>query len=280
MPHDNRTTHAAAATLGGAAARSSLHVFRQTHGVGPGRCVIPPDRKDLSMSPVTEASWQTFLQHLRRYVDEHGHARVPQKATLEGDTGPVALGRQVNTVRGRYRNGDLEPARVDQLEQLPGWAWDADSARWQDQLAKVQAWHAEHGTLTGMPARLRQWLTRQRAAYDDGELTDDQVARLNSGPRLLRLRGLDLFLAAAQIWLQDNPESTMADLTRHTPSAGLPGSVVELDDQRVDLYRRAIYYRRARAGLESANPLSDDKAARLEQLPGWTWTPGSGEDAQ
>ncbi|MGW8431212.1 helicase associated domain-containing protein [Curtobacterium citreum] len=63
------------------------------------------------------------LEHLRGYVEEHGHAAPPQK--YRTDTG-FALGQWVMN----YRNGHNgvgekrgDPAEERLLEALPGWSW-------------------------------------------------------------------------------------------------------------------------------------------------------------
>lgn len=223
--------------------------------------------------PKTTVAWPTFVQLLKAYADEHGHTRVPQKETVLLDGQEVALGRRVNQVRTRYRAGKLTPEQVAELQQLPGWTWEAlepattRAARWDATFFEVEQHQEAHGDLTKLPQRLRQWLLRQRRAAQTGQLDNDRVQVLLQLPGGIQTPGrsrVEHFAGAARVWLEANPGSTIADLPRDE-------SVVEYQGQDVDLYRRALYYRRRRAGLESSHPLPDSEAKILEQLPGWTW---------
>lgn len=225
-----------------------------------------------TMMAKTTVTWPTFIQLLQAYADEHGHTRVPQNETVLLDGREVALGRRVNQTRTRYRAGKLTPDQVAQLEQLPGWVWDAlgpatRAARWDATFAEIDQHRTEHGDLTKLPQRLRQWLLRQRRAAQAGQLDQDRVEILLQLPGGIQTPGrsrVEHFAGAARTWLQAHPGSTIADLPRD-------GAVVHYQGQDVDLYRRALYYRRRRAGLEGSRPLPDNEAKILQQLPGWTW---------
>ena len=70
---------------------------------------------------VAEA-WAEGYQALCAYVDEHGHARVPDSfRTPEG----YQLGMWVNSQRSANTKGDLSPERIEKLEAVTGWVWDA-----------------------------------------------------------------------------------------------------------------------------------------------------------
>lgn len=262
---------------------AKAHVFRQTvlpsrrtAALSPAQRPLPVTgnrEEDPAMMSKTTVAWPTFIQLLQAYANEHGHTRVPQKETVLLDGQEVALGRRVNQVRTRKRAGKLTPAQVAQLEQLPGWTWDAlepaadRAARWDATFSEVEQHQAQHGDLTKLPQRLRQWLLRQRRAAQAGQLDQHRVQVLLQLPGGIQTPGrsrVEHFAGAAHTWLQANPGSTMADLPRD-------GAVVHYQGQDVDLYRRALYYRRRRAGLEGSRPLPDSEAQVLEKLPGWNW---------
>ena len=64
-------------------------------------------------------SFEHMFGMLEQWVAEHGHARVP-KAERVGD---VKLGYWVQSLRLRYRKGNLSGERVQRLEALSGWSW-------------------------------------------------------------------------------------------------------------------------------------------------------------
>ena len=60
------------------------------------------------------------LMHLKRYISEYGHPRVPARYT--NDAG-FNLGTWCSTRRASYRRGTLSVDHSSQLELLPGWMW-------------------------------------------------------------------------------------------------------------------------------------------------------------
>ena len=89
----------------------------------------PPDRvAALEVLPgwswdLFEDDWRAAFELLGRYVQREGHARVPVGHLEEG----FPLGRWVSKRRSAHRHGELSAERVDLLEGMPGWTWDARS---------------------------------------------------------------------------------------------------------------------------------------------------------
>jgi hypothetical protein len=65
-------------------------------------------------------AWERGLDHLLRFVECEGHAKVPQ---LHSENG-FALGRWVGKKRQAYRKGALALDRARRLEELAGWTWE------------------------------------------------------------------------------------------------------------------------------------------------------------
>jgi len=65
--------------------------------------------------------WDRGFDKLRRFVAREGHARVPATHSENG----FKLGQWVQVQRQAYVRNKLVPTRTEQLEELPGWAWDA-----------------------------------------------------------------------------------------------------------------------------------------------------------
>ncbi len=68
-----------------------------------------------------EVSWEEHFIILKKCVDKEGNARVPSLHIEDG----FNLGNWVNFLRTAYKNGKLTQDRIDRLEKLPGWVWDA-----------------------------------------------------------------------------------------------------------------------------------------------------------
>lgn len=215
---------------------------------------------------MVDTSWNTFIQELDAFIERHGHANVSQSATTQfTTTKPYPLGRKVNETRTRYSRGTLTQDRTKQLNGRPGWAWRAAQTQWQQKLDQVGAYYAKHGTLTGMPPNLRQWLLRQRWDAQASKLDPQQLEQLATVTAVLHPESFEDFIAAVETWLQQNPGATTAHIKRRE-------KISTPKHPNYALGARNLYYRRRRAGLEGRTPLSDADAARLEQVPGWSWT--------
>jgi superfamily II DNA or RNA helicase len=67
-----------------------------------------------------EADWEEAFQHLVRYVEREGHARVPRSHVVDG----FRLGAWVGNNRSAFKGGRLSPERTQRLQALDGWAWN------------------------------------------------------------------------------------------------------------------------------------------------------------
>ncbi len=67
------------------------------------------------------AQWEEGFARLFKYVEEHGHARVPGAYKVDG----YKLGGWVSQQRSTYSKGTLDSDRQHRLAALPGWTWKA-----------------------------------------------------------------------------------------------------------------------------------------------------------
>lgn len=110
-------------TVGGRSAGPGLRLDLPD-GLDPGRWMLRAlDR--------TGGSWWHHYDQLAAHTLAHGHAR-PSVQTRHGG---AAIGRWVAYQRTLHRQGVLGPERVDALQELPGWAWNAHETAW---------WRAAH----------------------------------------------------------------------------------------------------------------------------------------
>lgn len=84
-------------------------------------------------------------------------------------------------------------------------------------------------------------------------------------PEPVQGHGTTRFLTAAQTWLDEHPDLTMAE-SRARDTTTPDGHVYALGAAARTYISRA-------AGDPNRAPLSDLERANLERLPGWTWTP-------
>lgn len=174
-----------------------LDVLRRELGRRRGRLVLPPkihidmpktvgiefERAfEVRLLEQVTASWEHRFGLLEQFVEENGHALVPQSHKV----GEVKLGGWVTEQRTRFAEGALDPERERQLSLVKGWAWNAVEAAWDEGLQWLEEYvkekgHAQVGAREKFRGfRLGQWVANQRAFHSRGELRKDRVARLRA----------------------------------------------------------------------------------------------------
>jgi hypothetical protein len=147
----------------------------------------PDQAQRLSLVPnwvwrVADDKWERNFARLDAFVTREGHARVPYQYAEDG----VRLGNWVQAQRGAWKNGRQGEEKIERLEGLQGWVWDANEATWEDGFdalvrygrreghARVPRIHMEDGYPLG------QWVTVQRRQRRTGGLPPERAARLES----------------------------------------------------------------------------------------------------
>lgn len=123
------------------------------------------------------------LAALRKFVSEHGHARVPAKhRTADG----FALGVWVDGRRQNRKQGRLTQEQFAALDAL-GFVWDPYGDDFVSGLTALAAFFNEHGhTRVPQPHRTRDgfllglWVNRRRQERRAGRLSDERVAALDA----------------------------------------------------------------------------------------------------
>lgn len=155
-----------------------------------------PDEETVWLRLVNEVSdaWERRYAAYLEWCRTHPGRRMPRATVVDG----LGLGEWAAMQRRAYSAGVLAQERVDLLEQVPGWAWDVDSARFDDTVAALRAYVAEHGSVEESPVspsrfdglysakpcaeRLGLWMARQRQAYRRGSLPQQRIRQLEALP--------------------------------------------------------------------------------------------------
>jgi len=219
---------------------------------------------DATVDPQTAA----LLAELADWVAEHGSAEVPQSGRSRLDPpGERPLGKRLYYARSKYARGTLPAPVARALERFPGWTWTPYQATLDRHLAALDSHFRVQGRTTrlGLPADTYSWLNSASHRGYTGLPPDvvEQLRALVLEP--VRGQGTARFLSAAQTWLSEHPDLTMADLRARDTTT--------LDGQVYALGAAARTYRSRAAGDPNRAPLSKAERADLERLPGWTWTP-------
>ncbi|QXC46684.1 MULTISPECIES: DEAD/DEAH box helicase [Rhodococcus erythropolis group] len=196
---------------------------------------------------------------LRRYVTEYGTANMPANTVFEG----IKLGSWVTDRRKNYRQGQLSPRRIADLEALPGWTWNEAADRWSATFDVLQKYVAEHGS-ADVPrraavdgVRLGQWVSRQRTHRRGGRLSPERVAVLAGLPGWTWDPLADQWSAGLDVlraYVAENGTSIVAS-----------GTLIDDINLNDWITKRRKEFR--------DQVLAPDRIAELAGLPGWTWDP-------
>ena len=120
-------------------------------------------------------NWQEHYLKLKAYGDKNARKYDP----IEDG----ALSRWASTQRKAYHQGELDPGRVDQLNEI-AFTWESKSVEnnWADYYAELKAHHAQHGDANPLRhrfPRLGAWCVLQRQRRKKGEMPQSQIELLD-----------------------------------------------------------------------------------------------------
>ena len=238
-------------------------------------------------SPVEMHALADFLDSLEAFYEELGHLDVPTREGSRGKSRPFqyrgfALGQKVNKYRSEYSAGTLDDWKIEAIEAVGPWMWDARDAAWERGFRALEEYTERNGhaqvpqTLEWNGFTLGSWVARQRRTKARLKLNRDRQQRLRSlpgwtwdasGTRVLDKRNAN--------WEQKY--SLLEAFCSREGHALVPSGHVE---DGVALGRWVSYLRGAKRGKpKGAKRPSLEEQRRLESLPGWSWDPrpqGSG----
>lgn len=256
------------------------------------RGLLPAERSTLleslpgwSWTPRDEGWWEKF-DALADYVRVHG--RFPTQAgnyTFEWKGHRVA--QMVNEVRQAYKKDGrgnssgwlhLFPDRIAALEALPGWVWNERDAEWEQHFAQLERWVDANGHADPRQGDLvdgfdiGRWVSKQRSRISGITYTDNRRGELRqeklSDERVQRLRSLPGWI--------DNTRTAMWEegfrlLRQYIDEHGQvpPQKKFLLGDFNIGRWIASQRHRYAKGTIEP------ERMRRLEEIPGWVWTPQS-----
>jgi superfamily II DNA or RNA helicase len=205
----------------------------------------------------TTASWEFWFGLLKRFVERHGHARVPP--SYEIDDYPV--GRWVTRQRVNYTEHILNAERQRRLEDVPGWTWDPFADKWEEGFRRLVDYVKDNHDAR-VPQRyevdgfqLGNWISQQRASHAKGTLEADRERRLEDLPHWS-------WEPKAAVW--EDGFRRLLDYVKCAGNARVPVSYT------VDGYPLGTW-----VGVQRnrRRTLDAERQRRLEDVPGWTWDP-------
>jgi superfamily II DNA or RNA helicase len=131
---------------------------------------------------MSDRSWTSGLAALTAFHAEHGHLNVPAEALLPGGKSVRAW---IQARRQERREGALPADRIAALDRL-GMVWEPYQAGWEQGLAALAAFYAEHGPGATLPRdhqvngiNLERWAVNRRKDRAAGRLPADRIAALD-----------------------------------------------------------------------------------------------------
>ena len=141
------------------------------------------DKIGMNWKKRLELAWENGCASARRYRGSHSDLLVPVHYK---DKDGFALGEWIVYNRQRYISGNLTRARIERLEAI-GMVWNASTDLWEQSYAAAARYYLEHKDLeapikyvTPDGFALGVWLSSQRSAYKNGDLTEEQIERLEA----------------------------------------------------------------------------------------------------
>ena len=127
--------------------------------------------------------WEDGFGHLRNYIEQNGHARVPAPYVMDDG---FRLGGWANVQRTAYVRGKLSPERRARLEGIdPTWSWSYYASQWEEGFERLRTYVKAKGDalvpfeyVTSDGYRLGGWVVKQRSAYAEGKISTDRQTRL------------------------------------------------------------------------------------------------------
>ena len=201
--------------------------------------------------------WEDNYRRLSEFAAEHGHCSPTKSTVAEGQK----LGAWVNLQRAMRNKGKLRPDLVERLNELPGWVWSVNDAKWEEGFRHLLDYVEEFGTTSIHPKfryrdySLGTWVHKQRDAKKNGRLSAEKIRRLED--------------IGSWSWdpLADKWERAFTLLENYIAEHGTARVPNDYTVDGVKLDQWAALQRKANA----EGTLSQDRHDRLAALPDWSW---------
>jgi hypothetical protein len=196
-------------------------------------------------------AWTAGFTALKKFIAHNGHPS-PSKTHFEDG---YPLGAWVS--RQRTIKSSLDAEKIDALEQIPGWVWDARQAKWEGGFSALQSFIAREGHLRPPNKhvengyKLSNWITQQRSS--ENTMSRDRRARLESLPG---------WTWNMRDFLFDQSFSLLEQFVAREGHALPKKSHIE---EGYKLGSWVTVKRKNKSGLKA------EYIARLESIPGWQW---------
>lgn len=198
-----------------------------------------------------EALWWESYEQVKDFSEDNGHCRIPRSSE--------SLYAWVSSQRSIRES--LVATKIEALESIPGWTWDAFDSQWRTNYETLAELTRETGT-ADVPAKLvfkdvkvGQWIGWMRKNFSQSKLSTDQVQLLESLPGWNWDPLESAWQKAFNLVKEISETQDLAQFEKRSEYKGLKIG------QWIGLQRRRREH------------LSTSRKMQLESLKGWTWNP-------
>ena len=217
-----------------------VHTQRQNYR----KKILPQERVD-ALNAVSGWCWEadpfhSKLAKLVEFVASTG--RLPKKADNQ-------LGKWVSYQRRLYKTGKLSQERIDALNAVSGWQWEAEDP-FHSNLAKLVEFVASTGRLPKKAEKpLGTWVSKQRHRYKTGKLSQEKIAALN----------------AVSGWCWEAEDPFPGNIANLVEFVALNGRLPKQSEKPLGKWVNA------QRQLYKKGKLSQEKIDALNAVSGWQW---------
>jgi len=192
----------------------------------------------------TTENWMEMYGGLLNYSNKHGNINP-------GDD-DIRLKYWIGNQRASYKKGLLNKERVQLLERVRDWTWDALDHQWNSQYFALSDHVRINKKIPSVScSKLGSWVAAQRSNYSAGRLSND---------RILRLEKIEGWIWDPQeVYWQEKYQELRSFTKRNghaCPLQSEPSIGVWTSTQRKNYSKKC---------------LSEEKIRLLEKLDGWVW---------
>jgi hypothetical protein len=219
---------------------------------------------DWLWNPKTDL-WKLIYSEYINWAKHNNPNSIPKGVVFAGANGRAWS----ENMRTRYRKGLLSEEQITLLELVPGWEWNRQDKKWQENFKTVQRLAGTDGFVhKNLPPNIAEWLRTQRRRKLNGTIPKAEIELLEQLPGwswqppsvAIPKKGQSKPVSAA--WLSSYETLKIYAQQHQTSSVPITLIIGEVRIGKWVSHQRQSY----RTGK-----LDAIKISLLEDLPGWKW---------
>lgn len=238
-------------------------IQRQRRVYQKGTILESRKNKLIDIGMVWEAdTWESRFILAKDYFIENGNLYIPQNYVING----VWLGKWIAFQKKAMKEGKLNTKQTKMLSELPLEQVGEQNTKWQRMYLEAKKYYTLYGNLnvssdyrTDDGHILSDWIIRQRAAYNQKKLTEEQIEKLEA---------IDFSWQVENVWEKGYRHA----MKYYKENGNLDMNQKYKCDDGFALGIWVFNYRKSYNGLKSTVKITEEQAELLEKI-GMVWNP-------